>query len=236
MVLKIPNWDARFETAQSRAVKAITWTPIRHSFAIALRMQPPDVAAAMLQIVLLGAQMPERGTLHDGGRDLTIDDVATYVGADSTLIAKAMSALGACYQQKEGRKEEKEGGKDLPFSLRENSSAAADARLLRDIWNRNRGPLPEVQVVNASRAKFMAALVREAKRDEALIASTVAAFASDPFNAEKGYGIDTLCRARGRSKWLERGRNGWQPPRNGRPGVLSPADLEAWERRQEAGE
>ena len=217
MAIVIPNWDDRFETAQSRKVEAITWTPLRHSFAATLRMQPPEVAAAMLQIVLLAARMPTRGKLNDGGRDLTIDEVATYVGASSALVAKAMSALGADYRQKEGRKEGEEGSKDVSPRKEKRSSAGADARalLMQRVWNENRGQLPKCESLNKSRAERMAAIVREAKDDEVLLASTVAAFAADPFIRERRFDVDTLTRAAHRSKWLDKGGS-WAKSSNGK--------------------
>lgn len=99
---------------------------------------------------------------------------------------------------------------------RTRSSAGADtgARVVQRIWNENRGNLPKCEAVNGARERRMRLLHAEAGADEALLASTAAAFAADPFNRERGYGIDTLTRAEHRSKWLDRGRNG--TPTNGK--------------------
>jgi len=121
--LSIPNWGDRFETAQSRKVGRVTWTPFPHSFASSMRMQDPEVAAAMLQIVILAASMPKRGVFHDGGRDLSTEDIERYVGASSEVVARAMSALGV-YRKKE--RERRDCALLWPGELSEIAAAAGD--------------------------------------------------------------------------------------------------------------
>lgn len=129
MALTIPNWDDRFETAQSRAVHSLSWLPLKLSFGAALRMQEPKVAAAMMQVVFLAATMPKRGTFNDGGRDLTIDDIASCVGADSTLIAKAMSALGASSPSPEENRDKREDRENRESGHQHADGTLSDAPL-----------------------------------------------------------------------------------------------------------
>jgi len=224
--LSIPNWGDRFETAQSRKVGRVTWTPFPHSFASSMRMQDPEVAAAMLQIVILAASMPKRGVFHDGGRDLSTEDIERYVGASSEVVAKAMSALGV-YRKKEREREEKEGKKEVCRNPSGSSSPAGDNGLVpwfQRTWNDTvEGTLPTVRVVNKSRARAIKAFAKDAVGDRETIHRAIAAFASWPFAVAKQLDVDTFLRAKSRAKYIEWAENG--PPHQHEGGGMSPSEL-----------
>jgi hypothetical protein len=232
-MIEIPGWDERFETAQSRASKAITWTPLRHSFVSVLNIQKPEVAMAMLKIITLAAGMPKRGVLHDGGRALTIEDLATYASCPRSVIVAAISALGGALSDEGG----KEGGRELsspPESAsqtppeprragaRPSAAPRHNAEWLKRIWHQEDGR-PRIRSLSAARIGQMNAFVKECKCDEALMVATVQEFKKQKFHENGSYGIDTLCRPSKRSRYIDLGHaslNGeakkggyeWEPP------------------------
>lgn len=243
--IEIPGWDDRFETAQSRRVQSVTWTPFRHSLANLLRRHPPEVGCCIVQVILLAATMPRRGVLNDGGCDLTLEDVSLSVGFSVEVVTAAMSALGACYErapsllprerEREGRREGgKERGTDRVPS--EPSSAHADADLgpwFVKAWNTGTNGLPKIQHVGKERLRMLKGLLKRAGGSRDLVERAIIAFGAWDFANDRQLGADTFLRAKSRDKHLEWALTG--PPGKDRA-AANPQSLEAFRRFTSRGE
>lgn len=231
--LAIPNWNQRFETAQSRNVGELGWIPCRRSFLAGLRSQEPNVAMAMLDLVFLAASMPDRGVFNDGGRDLTVDDIASCVGKDPSLIAAAISALGAAASSS-GREGERERGKEVSSSEAEDSSVSrtkrdpvfgSDTKLrlwILENWNALAPELPTVVAVGEGRLRLTRAFLKNAGGDKFRLLRSIEAFGKWDFAIEKKLGVDCFLRAKNRDRHLEWAETG---PPNGRPKNYMPPGI-----------
>lgn len=72
-------------------------------------------------------------------------------------------------------------------------SGGASAKLL-EIYNLNRGKLPEVKILNAKRKRLLSKLVKEFGADDSslLLGDATKNVALDPFWIERGYNLDNL--------------------------------------------
>lgn len=239
---RIIDWDRHFENSESRKLKRLDWLkiPVKlDGWAYAHLIDHKDGPAhfgCWVALLELAASCRPRGALNrPTGEPMTLHDISRQTRIAMPILEAAITRMvsigwvaspgnlpespdvpGDCRGNPPPRVEEmerRERGEE-----RTRSSAGADVRLVVRIWNENRGPLPEVKTIAKDRLKLVRLLAADSGLEEALLASAVAAFASDPYNREQRYGIDTLCRHR--SKWLDHGRNGYAPPSNGHGSLL----------------
>ena len=220
-MLKFSEWDSMFEIGQSRRVGDLSWIPFRVSWLNRLRLHPPEVVSAALNIVMLAAGVPkeERGTV-----DVTRAELEVYTGARSEVIDKALSVLRArLVPTKRRKKREKvsvlppvsspslvpsaqETPKKPPEAPRplRGPGAAQRAEALASLWEEEEGK-PAIRAMNPQRRARMAEFVKECGDSADLIRAAIKEFQSQPFHEKGSYGIDTLCRPSGRSRYIDLG-------------------------------
>lgn len=99
---RIRNWDANFETADSRKRKSpMVWIkiPTKHDGKGYRRLMAlpdgPTMYGCWVAIVALAAKCPERGVLADADGPLDSADIAATTGMDRQIVERTLETLSA---------------------------------------------------------------------------------------------------------------------------------------------
>lgn len=96
---KIRDWDRLFETAETKKLKSLRWvpTPNKHDGKsyrrISMMKCSCEIFTAWMLILQIASKCHPRGTLIDGEKPITTEDMAIMTGFSESIFQKALPIL-----------------------------------------------------------------------------------------------------------------------------------------------